>query len=145
MRLTTYTDYALRVLIYLGLKGDKLATIREIAERFQISKNHLMKIVHNLGKDGYIETIRGRHGGLRLARPPKAINIGEITRRYEEDLRIVECFDRKSNTCLIAGSCGLASHLDEALKAFLSVLDAKTLADILKGSPGLRQQLLGAN
>ena len=137
MRLTRFTDYALRVLIYLAIKPDDLATIGEIAEKYQISQNHLMKIVHKLGKYGYVATVRGRQGGIRLARPPKAINIGEFVRRFEEDLLIVECFDGKNNSCCIAGACGLAGILNDALVSFLKTLDAKTLADVLKNSPGI--------
>lgn len=141
MRLTLYTDYSLRVLLYLALKGEELATIREIAERYGISENHLMKVVYNLGKDGYIETVRGRQGGIRLKQAPKNVNIGELVRRYEEDMRIVECFDDIANTCPIAGVCSLAGIIDEALEAFLAVLDSKTLADILKTSPKMAEQL----
>lgn len=137
MRFTRYTDYALRVLMYLGLKGEELSTIKEIAERYGISENHLMKVVHNLGREGFIETIRGRQGGIRLARPSKEINIGDVVRKCEDDLRLVECFDPTTNTCPIADVCGLAGMIDEARAAFMKVLDRKTLADILKTSPGM--------
>ncbi len=137
MRFTRYTDYALRVLMYLGLKGEELSTIKEIAERYGISENHLMKVVHNLGREGFIETIRGRQGGMRLARPPKDINVGDVVRKCEDDLRLVECFDPVTNTCPISDVCGLAGMIDEALAAFMKVLDKKTLADILKTSPGM--------
>ncbi len=141
MRLTLFTDYALRVLMYLGLKRGELATIREIAERYRISENHLMKVVHQLGKDGFVDTVRGRQGGLMLARAPKDINIGDVVRRYEDDLRLVECFDRKTNTCPIAGACSLTGVIDDALAAFLKVLDRKTLADVLKSSPAIGPKL----
>lgn len=141
MRLTLYTDYTLRVLLYLGLKGGELATIREIAERYGISENHLMKVVYNLGKDGYIETVRGRQGGIRLKQAPKDVNIGEVVRCYEEDMRLVECFDEATNACPIAGVCSLAGVIDEALEAFLAVLDRKTLADILRTSPKMAEAL----
>ncbi len=137
MRFTRYTDYALRVLMYLGLKGDELSTIKEIAERYGISDNHLMKVVHNLGREGFIETIRGRQGGMRLARPPKDISVGDVVRKCEDDLRLVECFDPETNSCPIADVCGLAGMIDEALTAFMKVLDKKTLADVLKSSPGI--------
>lgn len=137
MHFTRYTDYALRVLMYLGLKGDDLATIAEIAERYGISENHLMKVVHQLGKNGYITTVRGRQGGMKLAKAPKQINIGEVVRVCEDDLNLVECFDPKTNRCPIAEMCGLSSLIGEALTAFLKVLDKKTLADILKTSPGI--------
>jgi len=141
MHFTRYTDYALRVLMYLGFKGDDLATIAEIAERYDISENHLMKVVHQLGKHGYITTIRGRQGGLTLAKAPKQINIGEVVRVCEDDLKLVECFDPETNTCPIAEICGLSSLIGEALAAFLKVLDRKTLADILKTSPGIASVL----
>lgn len=142
MRLTLYTEYALRVLIYLGLKRDELSTIREIADRYRISENHLMKIVFNLAKDGYVETVRGRQGGMRLAKTPAAIKVGEIVRRYEDGMRLVECFDMTTNTCPIAGVCGLAGIFDEALDSFLSALDSKTLADVMSASPRLESKLL---
>lgn len=137
MRFTRYTDYALRVLMYLGRKGEDLSTIKEIAARYGISENHLMKVVHQLGRHGYITTIRGRQGGMRLAAAPDKINIGEVVRVTEDDLRIVECFDDKTNACPITKVCGLAGMIDEALAAFLAVLDQKTLADVLGKSVGL--------
>jgi len=141
MRLTLFTDYALRVLMYLGLKQDELATIREIAERYRISENHLMKVAHQLSKDGFVATVRGRQGGLMLARAPKDINIGDVVRRYEDDLRLVECFDRRTNTCPIAGACSLTGIINDALAAFLKTLDRKTLADVLKTSPAIGPKL----
>ncbi|GAB4518950.1 MAG: nitric oxide-sensing transcriptional repressor NsrR [Amphiplicatus sp.] len=141
MRLTLFTDYALRVLMYLGLKRDELATIREIAAHYRISENHLMKVVHQLGKDGFVTTVRGRQGGLALARAPKDIKIGDVVRRYEDDLRLVECFDRKTNTCPIAGACALTGVFNDALAAFLKTLDRKTLADVLKSSPAIGARL----
>lgn len=137
MRFTRYTDYALRVLMYLGLKGDELSTIKEIAGSYGISENHLMKVVHQLGKQGFIVTTRGRQGGMTLARNPQDINIGDVVRKCEDDMRVVECFDPVTNTCPIADTCGLAGMVDEALSAFMAVLDKKTLADILKNSPGI--------
>lgn len=141
MRLTQYTDYSLRVLMYLSLKDDALATINEIAARYRISENHLMKVVHQLGRHGFIETTRGRGGGLKLAKAPKDINLGDVVRKCEDDMRIVECFDPQTNTCPISQVCGLAGILDEALNAMLAVLDKKTLADILRRSPRLGKTL----
>jgi len=141
MRLTRHTDYALRVLMYLARKGDGLSTIKEIAGRYGISENHLMKVVHQLGRNGYITTIRGRQGGMRLAAAPDQINIGAVVRSCEDDLRIVECFDSKSNSCSISGACGLAGMIDSALAAFMAVLDGKTLADVIGRSHGLGQAL----
>ncbi len=143
MRFTRHTDYALRVLMYLGLKTPgELATIKEIADRYGISENHLMKVVHRLGQNGLIETIRGRQGGLRLARDPGAIGIGDVVRRCEDDTRLVDCFDPSANTCRIAACCALPMVLDEALAAFFTVLDRFTLADLLKPRQDLASVLL---
>jgi Rrf2 family transcriptional regulator, nitric oxide-sensitive transcriptional repressor len=133
MRLTNYTDYSLRVLIYLATKPkDKLSNIKEIAEVYNISKNHLMKVIYELGKMNVIETIRGRNGGIRLAHSPEEINIGEIVRKTEEDFHIVECFDEDHNHCIISPVCGLKHVLNKALQAYLAVLDEYTLADLVK-------------
>jgi len=131
MRLTTYTDYALRVLMYLGLRGDRLSTIQEVAEQYGISKNHLMKLVHVLGQLGYVETIRGKKGGLRLARRPETITVGEIVRRMEPDMALVECFQNADAQCRIVKTCILQDALGEALGRFLETLDGYTLADLL--------------
>ena len=133
MRLTRHTDYALRVLTYLGLKDrEDLSTIREISDRYGISENHLMKVVHRLGQAGIIETIRGRGGGIRLAHDPADINIGQVFRICEDDMRLVECFNADTNTCPIAPVCALPSVLDEALAAFMAVVDRHTLEDTLQ-------------
>lgn len=132
MHITRYTDYSLRVLIYLAAQGgDRLSTIQEIADSYEISKNHLMKVVHQLNKKGYIETVRGKKGGMRLHMAPKDINVGVLVRETEQDLSIVECFSGK-NTCKITPVCGLKNMFDEALQAFLSVLDKYTLADVIQ-------------
>ncbi|KGX85656.1 Rrf2 family transcriptional regulator [Pontibacillus litoralis] len=139
MRLKKYTDYALRVLIYTGsVKGDKLASIKEISEVFHISTNHLSKIVYQLGKMELIETVRGRSGGIRLAKAPEDINIGTVVRQMEEDFLLMECFDRDTNQCVITPSCHLKHVLNEALSAFLAVLDQYTLQDILANHAELR-------
>lgn len=142
MRLTYHTDYALRVLLYLAAYPDtQLANIQDIADTYAISSNHLMKIVHKLGKLGYIETIRGRNGGMRLARNPADIRIGEVVRQTEEDFFLVECFDHEHNCCVITPVCNLRTAFQEALAAFLSVLDRYTLAD-LTSNKALYQQLI---
>lgn len=132
MQLTQFTDYSLRVLIYLGLRPDRLSTIEEIAAAYGISESHLTKVAHKLGRLGMIETLRGRNGGMRLKHDPATINIGATIRSMEANLVVVECFDREENTCPIAPACRLAGILGEALDAFFTVLDRYTLADILK-------------
>ncbi|MDQ0232359.1 RrF2 family transcriptional regulator [Metabacillus malikii] len=137
MRLTNYTDYSLRVLIFLASKpSDELSNIKEIADAYQISKNHLMKVTFELGKMNIIETIRGRNGGIKLAHPPEDINIGEIIRRTEEDFHLVECFDENKH-CVISPICGLKHVLNEALHAYFDVLDQYTLADIIQNKDSL--------
>ena len=143
MRFTRQTDYALRVLMFLGLKPrGELSTIREIAGQYGISENHLMKVVYRLGQEGLVETIRGRQGGIRLLLPPERIRLGETVRRFEEDLRLVECFDSATNTCAIAPVCALPAILHEGLAAFMAVLDRYTLADLLRPRGGLSAVLL---
>lgn len=138
MRFTVHTDYALRVLMYLGAApGDDLVTIKAISRGYGISENHLMKVVHRLAQAGFVETVRGRGGGMRLARDPDDINIGAVVRASEDDMRIVECFDPGTNTCPIAPACALPRVLDEALSAFIGVLDRYTLADLLKPKAAL--------
>ncbi|AWE07583.1 Rrf2 family transcriptional regulator [Lysinibacillus sp. 2017] len=140
VRLTVYTDYSLRTLMYLGVRGkEHLTTIQEIADAYQISKNHLMKVTYDLGQHGYIETIRGRGGGIRLAVDPKDINIGEVVRKTEEDFHIVECFNAESNLCKISPECQLKFALNQALKAYLAVLDSYTLADVLVSKDALAE------
>jgi Rrf2 family nitric oxide-sensitive transcriptional repressor len=131
VQLTRYSDYSLRVLIYLALDPERLVTIEEIAQSYGISKAHLMKVVHQLGLNGYVETVRGRGGGLRLARRPEEITVGEVIRSTEENMALVECFDPESSQCAIEPACGLRSVLHEALAAFLAVLDRHTLGDLI--------------
>ena len=137
-----YTDYSLRVLLYLGSKQDgKLSTIQEISDAYNISKNHLMKVTFELGKAGFIQTVRGRGGGIRLADLPQNINVGAVVRRMEDDFHLVECFDLEHNRCPIAPVCGLRGVLGKALHAYLAVLDEYTLEDLLYNREGLRQIL----
>jgi len=135
MRLTAYTDYSLRTLIFLALARDSLATIQQIADSHGIAKNHLTKVVHQLGLLGYVTTVRGRNGGLRLAREPSAINVGEVVRHTESDFYMASCFDPQSAGCIYANGCTLASALDQATSAFLGVLDALTLDQVLVRTP----------
>jgi Rrf2 family transcriptional regulator, nitric oxide-sensitive transcriptional repressor len=143
MRLTNYTDYSLRVLIYLAAKPkNELSNIKEIAEAYNISKNHLMKVTYELGKMKVIETIRGRNGGIRLAHSPENINIGEIVRKTEEDFHIVECFDSDQNQCILSPVCSLKHVLNDALQAYLAVLDQYTLADLVKNQQSILEYFL---
>lgn len=137
MRLTAYTDYTLRTLMYLALNRDRLVTIQDIAELHGISKNHLMKVVHQLGISGMVETVRGRNGGLKLNQEPADINIGEVVRNTETDFFMAECFDRENNSCAYAPSCRLKGVLGSATAAYLAVLDGATLDDLI-GKDGTR-------
>lgn len=132
MRLTVHTDYALRMLMYLALKEDQLATIAEIANSYDISKNHLMKVAHELGVVGYVETVRGRGGGLRLAKPVKSIGIGDVVRYTEPDMAIVSCFEPVNAPCTIHPGCVLKRALKKAADAFIEVLDGYTLDDLVR-------------
>ncbi len=132
MRLTLYTDYSLRVLIYLALEKDQLVTITELADFYKISRNHLVKVVHNLGLGGFILTTRGKNGGIRLARTPDEIIIGEVVRETEPDLDLLECFNPAEDKCVITRTCGLKSVLLDARNTFIGTLDQYTLADIIK-------------
>ncbi len=135
MRLTTFSDYAFRVLIYVAAAPEGLATIGEIAEAYGISQNHLMKVVHRLSRLGYLETVRGKGGGMRLAKPADSIKVGEVLRSTEDGFELVECMEAKSD-CRIERSCALKGALGEALAAFLEVLDGYSLADLAhRGAP----------
>jgi len=130
MHLTTYTDYCLRVLMYAGTKKKSLCTIDELAAKYQISRNHLMKVVFQLGKMGYLVNIRGKGGGIKLARKADKINLGDLIRKTEENMELVDCF-REKGVCPIDSVCVLRRILNEALSEFLAVLDQYTLADLL--------------
>lgn len=134
MRLTIFTDYTLRVLIYLGAQQDegRVATISDIAKAYGISENHLMKVVHHLAKQGYVKTTRGKGGGMRLARAPGQINIGAVVRGAEEDLAVVKCFEEGNLNCPIVSACTLCGVLARAMRAFFDELDGQTLADLLR-------------
>jgi len=125
MRLSRHTDYALRVLIHLSACPDRLVSIAEIARVYAISENHLMKVVHMLGRAGFIRTVRGRGGGIALARPAEEIGVGAVVRHSEPNLNLADC-----GGCVIAPACGLTGVLGEALAAFLTVLDRYTIANI---------------
>lgn len=132
MRLTAYSDYTLRVLIYLGLHAPARCTIAQIASAYGISRNHLMKVVHDLGRRGDIASVRGRGGGIRLAREPESINVGAIVRATERDGSLVECFARSRGDCRIEAACVLKHVFAAAAEAFFAELDGYTLADLLR-------------
>lgn len=145
MRLTMYTDYSLRVLIFLASKQqEELTTVQEISDAYQISKNHLTKIVHSLGKLQLIETVRGRGGGIRLSVDPKDINIGELVRKTEDDFHLVECFDSSKNMCVLSSACQLKGVLYEALQAYFAVLDRYTIADFIRNKDEIHALLFSA-
>ena len=131
MRLTTFSDYAFRVLIYVGSRPGGRATIAGIAGAYRISPDHLRKVVHFLAQEGYLETVRGKGGGMRLAKPPREIGVGALLRAAEEDFDLVECF-APAGDCRIAPACSLPSVLSEATAAFAAVFDKYTLADLVE-------------
>ncbi len=137
MHLTMHTDYALRLLMLLAMEPDGLHTIEEVARRYDISRNHLMKVVQTLTQGGFVKSLRGRSGGLRLGREADAINLGAVVRTTEDGFELVECFDAARNSCVVAPACGLRGPLDEALSAFLHVLDGYTLADMVSNPRSL--------
>lgn len=126
MRLTLFTDYSMRVLLYLAARPDRLCSIAEVAGSYGISQNHLMKVVNELGRSGYVTSVRGRFGGIRLGKEPEDINIGALVRQTEDGFDLVDC-----GSCIIAPACGLTGVLKEALGAFLTVLDRYTLEDLM--------------
>ncbi|MEO8278264.1 MAG: Rrf2 family transcriptional regulator [Ideonella sp.] len=135
MRLAEYTDYTLRVLMYCAARPQQLVTIGELAERHSVSRNHLMKIVTDLGRQGVLATTRGRGGGLRLLMDPARIRVGDVVRASETDFRLVECFDPATNQCALSPSCRLKGLFDAALQAYFKELDGMTLADIVNPLP----------
>ena len=144
MRLTFYSDYSLRMLMYVAVNDDHLVTIQEVADSYGISKNHLMKVAFDLGQKGFLETVRGRNGGLRLARESGKIGLGDVIRATEEDFNMVECFDPLSNSCLITRACRLRGALSKATAAYMAVLDEYTLADLTDRHPALSRLLASA-
>ena len=141
MRLTLHTDYALRVLIYAGLKRDQLCTIPELVRHFDISRGHLMKVVHRLALKGYLQTTRGKNGGLRLARAPEDITVGAVVRDMEQELGVLGCLQGEEGYCRIEECCVLRRVLGEATKAFLAVLDRYTIIDLLEPRRSLARLL----
>ena len=143
MRLAEYTDYTLRVLMYCAARPQQLVTISELAEHHRVSRNHLMKIVTDLGRQGVLKTARGRGGGLRLLKRPEQIRIGDVVRASETDFRLVECFDAGTNLCTLTPACRLKHVFGDALRAYFETLDTATLADVSVGAarPPARQAI----
>lgn len=135
MRLTMMTDYAMRLLMYVAQHPDRLCTIAEVARVYDVSEAHLMKVTHQLGLNGWIETVRGKGGGMRLAHPPDKINLGAVVRSMESDFQLTECFGT-GNKCSLTGSCRLTGIVQEALQGFLKAFDSHTLADIVPPGSG---------
>ena len=135
MRLTDYTDYTLRVLMFCALNPERSITIAELAESHAVSKNHLMKIVNDLARQGLLQTTRGRGGGLRLLKRAADINIGDVVRHTETDFRLVECFDVSHNACTLTAHCQLKHVFKTALQSYLAELDKVTLADVTRPMP----------
>lgn len=131
MRLAEYTDYTLRVLMYCAARPQQLVTISELAQHHGVSRNHLMKIVNDLARQGVLATTRGRGGGLRLLKDPAELRIGDVVRASETDFRLVECFDPDSNQCTLSPTCRLKGVFNTALNAYFKELDSMTLADIV--------------
>lgn len=130
MRLTNFSDFSMRLLMYAAVNGDRLITIEETSEVYDISRAHLMKIANTLTRAGYLKAVRGRSGGLKLAKPPKKIRLGDVLRATESDFDLVECFTKDSQ-CVITRACRLRGILHEALDAFAATLDRYTLADLM--------------
>jgi len=133
MRLTTYTDYAIRVLVYLGAREGELCSIREITTAFGLSQSHMMKVVQDLSAAGFITATRGRGGGIRMTRPPESINLGALLRHTERLTNLLECSE-----CLVSRACGMPPILSEATAAFVSVFDRYTVADLVRRKADLR-------
>lgn len=140
MQITLHTDYTIRTLIYLGAQPDRLVTVAEIAKAYGISYNHLVKVVNALAGAGYVETVRGKNGGVRLKAEPESVRLGTLVRQGEP-LRLLECFDRDTDTCPITSACAVKDAMWRAQEAFLEVLDGYTLADMLREAPRLGRLL----
>jgi Rrf2 family nitric oxide-sensitive transcriptional repressor len=136
MQLTLHADYSLRILLYLTENTDRYVSTREISEAYGISRNHLVRVVQTLHANGFVEVSEGRNGGVKLARDPAEINLGQVVRKSEPNFRMVECFDAETNTCPIVAVCRLKGILAKALESFFAVLDDCALADLVRGSRG---------
>ena len=139
--MTKHTDYAVRILLLLALRSPELVTIQDVAKTYDISKNHLMKVAHKLVQEKYVKSVRGRNGGLLLARAPELINIGELVKSTEATSVLVECFVDKTNTCIITPACGFKGVLHEALEAYMNTLNKYTLRDLMGQQSDLAELL----
>jgi Rrf2 family transcriptional regulator, nitric oxide-sensitive transcriptional repressor len=137
MQITQFSDYSLRLALYLAAHPNRTVSVNEVSRAYGISQHHLVKVTQRLVEQGIVASVRGRRGGLRLGRPPGEINVGQLLRTTEPHFNLVECFDQANNTCPIDGACGLKKALVDAQRAFLSVLDGYTLADFLPRAPAL--------
>ncbi len=131
MKLTTFTDYGLRTLMYLAAKPDELCSVKEVAQNYKISQNHLVKVVHRLSQLGYIKTVKGKGGGIQIEQSAFNLKLGDLITQLEPNMHTVECFDPKSNTCNITNSCHLKHYLHEGTKAFTDTMNQYTLADTI--------------
>lgn len=138
MRLTLFTDYAIRVLLFLANEPERLVTVGEIAKKYDVSQHHLVKVVQDLVKNGYVKSTKGRGGGMRLAVQPQEINIGEIVKKFEPEMQMIDCTD-----CPLCGNCSLPKLMAEAVIAFLGVLNKYSLKDIMETSPQMARILVG--
>ncbi len=141
MRLTVYSDYSLRLLMYLAVRPERLVTIAEVAGAYGISRAHLTKVAHQLGQMGFVGTVRGKGGGLRLAREPATIGLGDVVRHTEPDFALVPCLSPGDGSCVILPACVLRHAIEQARDAFLAVLDRYTLADLIRPRASLRNLL----
>jgi len=139
VRLTLHTDYSLRLLTLLAIEPDELHTIATVAKRYGISRNHMMKVAQTMIQAGFVTSVRGRHGGLKLAKKPSEIVLGAVVRKTEDDLSLVGCFERDRNPCVLEAVCGMRKPLHQALVAFFATLDSYTLADVLRNPSRLRR------
>jgi Rrf2 family transcriptional regulator, nitric oxide-sensitive transcriptional repressor len=145
MQLSLHADYSLRVLIYLGTHSERLVSTQEISQAYGISRHHLVRVMQTLAEGGYIEIHAGRSGGVRLAREPGAIRLGDVVRNSEPSMKLVECFDRDTNTCILSPVCALKGVLQEALDRFLAEMNRHTLADVVQNSGEQKLQSVFAN
>ena len=132
MQLTRFTDYGLRTLMYVAARSENSASVKEVAEHYDISRNHLVKVVHRLSQLGYIETTKGKGGGIKIAKDTEKLRLGDLIQKLEPNMNMVECFDAKTNTCRITGSCQLKHYLFEATQNFINTMNKYTLADTVQ-------------